>query len=64
MEAPIEVLADRDVKGRYRKAMAGERSNFTCVNHPYEAPLDSDGRETSQKSAAKVLAKLEKLGWL
>jgi len=69
VEAPLEVLADRDVKGLYRKAMAGEIQNFTGVNDPYEAPLSpevichSDGSETPEQSAAKVLAKLEELGY-
>lgn len=69
IEAPLEVLADRDVKGLYRKAMAGEIQNFTGVNDPYEAPLHpevvchTDGSETPEESAAKVLAKLEELGY-
>jgi adenylyl-sulfate kinase len=67
--APLEVLADRDVKGLYRKAMAGEISNFTGVNDPYEEPLNpevvcySDGRETPEQSAARVMAKLQELGY-
>ena len=70
VEAPLEVLADRDVKGLYRKAMAGEIQNFTGVNDPYEAPLDpevichTDGSETPEESAAKVLAKLEELEYI
>ena len=69
VEAPLEVLADRDVKGLYRKAMAGEIQNFTGVNDPYEAPVNpevvchSDGSETPEESAAKVLVKLEELGY-
>jgi adenylyl-sulfate kinase len=69
VSAPLEVLAERDVKGLYRKAMAGEISNFTGVNDPYEEPLNpevvcySDGRETPEQSAARVLAKLEELGY-
>jgi adenylylsulfate kinase len=69
VEAPLKVLADRDVKGLYRKAMAGEIKGFTGVDDPYEAPLNpevvcySDGRETPEESAAKVLAKLEELGY-
>ncbi len=39
MEAPIAVLAERDVKGLYKKALAGEIKNFTGVDDPYEAPL-------------------------
>ena len=69
VEAPLEVLADRDVKGLYRKAMAGEIKGFTGVDDPYEEPLNpevvchSDGSETPEESAAKVLAKLEELGY-
>lgn len=70
VEAPLEVLADRDVKGLYRKAMAGEITGFTGVDDPYEAPLNAevtcstDGSETPEESATKVLAKLEELGYL
>jgi adenylylsulfate kinase len=70
MEAPLEVLADRDPKGLYRKAMAGEISGFTGVSDPYEPPLNpevtchTDGRETADESAARVIAKLEELGYL
>ena len=69
VEAPLEVLADRDVKGLYRKAMAGEIKGFTGVDDPYEAPLKpevvchTDGSETPEESAAKVIAKLEELGY-
>jgi adenylyl-sulfate kinase len=69
-EAPLETLIERDVKGLYRKAMAGEIPNFTGVSDPYEPPLTaevtchSDGRETPQESADKVLATLEELGYL
>jgi len=70
VEAPLEVLADRDVKGLYRKAMAGEIKGFTGVDDPYEAPLSpevtcfTDGRETPEESAAKVVAKLTELGYI
>ncbi len=69
VEAPIEVLAERDVKGLYRKALAGEIGNFTGVSDPYEPPLNpevtcySDGRETPEESARRVFAKLEELGY-
>ncbi len=68
MEASVEVLAQRDPKGLYRRAMAGEIENFTGVSDPYEPPLHpdvvchSDGRETPEESARKVIAKLEDLG--
>ena len=70
VEAPLEVLAQRDPKGLYRRAMAGEVANFTGVTDPYEPPLQpevtchTDGRETPEQSAAKVLAKLEELGYV
>jgi adenylylsulfate kinase len=70
MEAPINVLAERDVKGLYKKALAGEIKNFTGVDDPYEPPTNpevtcySDGRETPETSADKVLAHLAKRGWL
>ena len=65
-----EHLAERDVKGLYKKALAGEIANFTGVSDPYEPPLYpevvcySDGRETPEQSAAKVIAKLETLGYI
>ena len=70
MEAPLEVLADRDPKGLYRKAMAGEIKGFTGVDDPYEPPLNpevvchTDGSETPDESAAKIIAKIEELGYL
>ena len=70
MDAPIDVLADRDVKGLYRKAMAGEIANFTGVDDAYEPPMNpevtchSDGRESPEESASNVLARLEELGYL
>jgi adenylyl-sulfate kinase len=70
VECSIEKLAERDVKGLYQKALAGEITNFTGVSDPYEPPLYpevvcySDGRETPEQSAAKVIAKLETLGYI
>jgi adenylylsulfate kinase len=69
VEAPIEVLAERDVKGLYRKALAGELDGFTGVSDPYEAPLNpevvcpTDGRETPAESAARVIRALEERGY-
>ncbi|HSO76467.1 MAG TPA: adenylyl-sulfate kinase, partial [Blastocatellia bacterium] len=39
VKCPIDVLAERDVKGLYKKALAGEIKNFTGVDDPYEAPV-------------------------
>lgn len=70
VECPIDKLAERDVKGLYKQALAGEITNFTGISDPYEPPLNpevvcySDGRETPEQSAAKVIAKLEQLGYI
>jgi len=69
MRCPIETLAERDVKGLYRKALAGEIANFTGVSDPYEEPLHPEvvcdtSRETAEQSLAKVLDALERLGHL
>src|SRR6266542_3485611 len=42
VRCPLEELARRDVKGLYRKAMAGEIENFTGVSDPYEEPYDPE----------------------
>jgi adenylyl-sulfate kinase len=42
VDCPIEVLAERDVKGLYRRALAGEIPHFTGVSDPYEAPEAPD----------------------
>lgn len=66
VDCPIPVLAERDVKGLYRKALAGEIPQFTGVSDPYEPPLNPDvvirsDRESPEESVAKVWAKLESL---
>jgi adenylylsulfate kinase len=38
VHAPLDTLVARDVKGLYKKAIAGEIKNFTGVSDPYEAP--------------------------
>jgi adenylyl-sulfate kinase len=66
VECPISVLAERDVKGLYKKALAGEIKNFTGIDDPYEPPdnpevtVHSD-LETPEQSLAKILAKLEEM---
>ena len=66
---PIDVLAERDVKGLYKKALNGEIKNFTGIDDPYEPPqnpevvIESD-QETPAQSAAKIMAKLEELGYV
>jgi len=69
VRCPIDVLAERDTKGLYRKALAGEIANFTGVSDPYEEPLHPEvvcdtARETPAESLAKIVDKLERLGHL
>ena len=42
VDTPLSVAEDRDVKGLYAKARAGELSNFTGIDSPYEPPLSPD----------------------
>lgn len=42
VDAPLEVCEQRDVKGLYKKARAGEVKNFTGIDSPYEAPEHPD----------------------
>jgi adenylylsulfate kinase len=65
-EAPLEVCEERDVKGLYAKARAGEIKGFTGVDDPYEPPPRSEvtcktDRETVEESAQKVIDKLVQL---
>jgi adenylyl-sulfate kinase len=66
----LDKLVERDVKGLYKKALAGEIPNFTGVSDPYEAPekpevvVYTGGEETVAQSAAKVIRAAELLGFL
>jgi adenylyl-sulfate kinase len=67
VECPVEVLAQRDVKGLYKKALAGEIPHFTGVSDPYEPPLVPEvtvnsSRETPEQSVETIWATLEQLG--
>ena len=68
VHAPLEVCEQRDLKGIYRRARAGEMRGVTGVDDPYEPPLAAEvechtDRETPVESAARVLqAVLARLG--
>ncbi|MGH9845442.1 MAG: adenylyl-sulfate kinase [Blastocatellia bacterium] len=67
VKASLDTLIARDVKGLYKKAIAGEIKQFTGVSDPYEEPLNPElviesDHETVEASAARVLAKLEEIG--
>jgi len=64
---PLDKLVERDVKGLYKKALAGEIKEFTGVSDPYEEPLAPEvildtHLETPEQSAEKVWTRLEELG--
>ncbi len=69
VNAPLEVLIERDVKGLYAKALRGEIKNFTGISDPYEPPTDPDvvvntHLETVDESVNKIIAHLEQRGLL
>ena len=69
VKCPIDVLAERDVKGLYKKAIAGEIKNFTGVSDPYEEPLNPEvvvesDKETVEASIEKILGRLRELGYI
>ncbi len=59
VETPLEVAEQRDVKGLYKKARAGELKNFTGIDSPYEPPEHAEIRvntvETSAEDAAEQI---------
>lgn len=64
VNAPLAVCEERDVKGMYRKARAGELPGFTGVDDPYEAPLNAEiecrtDLESIEESLSKILAKVQ-----
>ncbi|MDQ3921270.1 MAG: adenylyl-sulfate kinase, partial [Actinomycetota bacterium] len=69
VHCPLEVCAERDVKGLYKKAFAGEIGGFTGVSDPYEPPVAPEltlrtEEEEPEESARRVIATLEELGYL
>ena len=68
-DAPIEVCEQRDVKGLYAKARAGEIKGFTGVDDPYEPPAGPEvtchtDKESVEESAQKVIDRLVELKYL
>jgi adenylyl-sulfate kinase len=69
VDAPIETCMERDVKGLYAKAAAGEIPQFTGVSDPYEPPESPEihirtDEETPETSVASLLLYLETNGWM
>ncbi len=67
--APLEVCIERDVKGLYKKAIAGEIPEFTGISSPYEIPENSDltlrtDEETIEQCVDRVLEYLYCKGFI
>ena len=67
VDCPVDVCEERDVKGLYKKARAGEIKEFTGVSAPYEAPLRPEltldtSAQSVEESAKQILAYLERQG--
>jgi adenylylsulfate kinase len=67
VDCPVEVCEQRDVKGLYKKARAGEIKEFTGISAPYEAPEKAElvintAGQSVEASSKQILAYLEKQG--
>jgi adenylylsulfate kinase-like enzyme len=68
-KAPLETLIDRDPKGLYKKAIAGEIKGFTGIDDPYEEPpkpevVVNTAEETVEESVNKIIRTLELMGYV
>jgi len=69
LDASLQSLIDRDIKGLYRKALAGDVQHFTGVSDPYEPPVHPDiivrtDLESVAESVQKILGALVARGIL
>ena len=69
VQCPLDTLIQRDVKGLYAKAIAGEVQHFTGISDPYEEPLSPDitvdsSIETVEESTARILSHILNIGTL
>jgi adenylylsulfate kinase len=67
VDCPVEVCEQRDVKGLYKKARAGEIKEFTGISAPYEAPASPEltiktAGQSVEQSARQIVAHLERQG--
>lgn len=68
-KCPLEVCITRDVKGMYKKALAGEIPQFTGISDPYEEPIEPEvtvatDRLSQEESLRSILEQLAALGYL
>jgi len=69
VKCPIEVCEQRDIKGMYAKARAGEIKQFTGIDSPFEEPDKADivvetDKQTVEESKIIVLDALEEMGYI
>lgn len=56
VDTPLEICEQRDPKGLYHKARAGEITGMTGIDDPYEAPTSPDRRYTPEDGSAEAIA--------
>ena len=66
VKCPVEVCIERDPKGLYLKAIAGEIKNFTGISDPYEEPINPDlviesDKDSVEECVNKIIDKLDEL---
>ncbi len=69
VDTPLDVCEERDIKGLYARARAGEIKNFTGIDDPYEAPIEPEVYlktvgVTPKENARKIIDYLIKVGLL
>ena len=69
VKCPLEVCEERDIKGMYAKARAGEIKDFTGIDHPFEEPDNTNiivetDKQTIEESKAIILEALDQMGYL
>lgn len=69
VDTPLEVCEQRDPKGLYKKARAGQIKNFTGLDSPYEAPLSSEitlktAEQSIEESLEHIVSTLKQRGLL
>ncbi|MFT7560251.1 MAG: bifunctional enzyme CysN/CysC [Flavobacteriales bacterium] len=67
VDTPIKVCEERDPKGLYKKARAGEISNFTGIDSPYEVPTDAEivvhtDEQSLENIVQNVIKKMKAIG--
>jgi adenylylsulfate kinase len=69
VKCSLDKCIERDVKGMYKKAIAGEIKNFTGISDPFEEPENPElvvetDKESEDVSLRRILQKMEELGYL